>query len=368
MKVSHADLQKMVAEVGGMDILQADKYLREWADQIQKEAAEKGYCEIPDLGTFAFEDDELRFAPDKTLALEVNHKYAGLKPIDIQPASARKLDYKLEKPEPSEDPAEAQKKPDPMPGEAEDIPEEPPVKETIEEDEKTEADHLPEADPGTAVDHEVEPVAEPDAKPAADLEVEPAIEHDTKPATEPGEKPEEKELEQPSVKDDTPKAWKKPEKESPILWHWLLPAAAVVILAVLLFFHFDGLRMDRDLSERPVTEPALPVAPEPEVAEVRPVEPDPPSPYGLTGPAEELLHGSYTIVLHSIANERRARIEKDRFEEQGYKATLWQARLPDGTRTWRIGVGQFESVDQAQASLSELPEPYRSNNFIIRIR
>ncbi len=90
--------------------------------------------------------------------------------------------------------------------------------------------------------------------------------------------------------------------------------------------------------------------------------------YGLMGPQEETVQGSYTIVLHSITNENRVRIKKEKLENEGYKVTVRQARLGDSRLTWRIGVGQFESVSHAEQAVSRLPDPYRDNNFIIKIR
>ncbi len=92
------------------------------------------------------------------------------------------------------------------------------------------------------------------------------------------------------------------------------------------------------------------------------------SPYGLTGSQSELLFGAYTIVLHSTPLGNRAQDEQTSLREQGFISTLWQATLDDGSRTWRVGVGQFETVEDALAAIPSLPEPYRSNNFIIRIR
>ncbi|TVR14716.1 MAG: hypothetical protein EA391_12340 [Balneolaceae bacterium] len=94
----------------------------------------------------------------------------------------------------------------------------------------------------------------------------------------------------------------------------------------------------------------------------------PNSPYGLTGSQSELLFGAYTIVLHSTPLGNRAQEEQSNLREQGFISTLWQATLDDGSETWRVGVGQFETVDDALAAIPDLPEPYRSNNFIIRIR
>lgn len=90
--------------------------------------------------------------------------------------------------------------------------------------------------------------------------------------------------------------------------------------------------------------------------------------YGLRGPEDELLIGSYTIVLHSIPDSTRADAEYQMLRQEGYKATLWQAEIEEGQFNWRIGVGHFQTISDALNAITELPEPYRSNNFIIRIR
>jgi hypothetical protein len=179
---------------------------------------------------------------------------------------------------------------------------------------------------------------------------------------------------------------------------WLVPIAAALILAVLLFFHFEAQILDRRYttqfleSETPVVLPdedeetGQPPPPHEigqteDLADIADVSPGIPEaeipaaendedngPFGLTGTVEELHPGAYTIVLHSISNENRALIERNNLEDEGYIATLSRASLTDGSITWRVGVGQFENVSDAEDAISDLPEPYRSNNFIIRIR
>jgi len=187
---------------------------------------------------------------------------------------------------------------------------------------------------------------------------------------------------------------------------WLIPIAALLIVAVLLYFHFDGQRLSRThIGDRAVVQDEIPVplpeeeeedqviqefvpSPDP-VEEVAPppdpdVTPEPVEdatteplddrirdlalPYGLMGPEDEVLIGAYTIVVHSLRNERKSEIEKQRLESQGYKATRWSAELPGGITTYRVGIGQFQTVSEAERAIEELPEPFRSNNFIIRIR
>ena len=77
---------------------------------------------------------------------------------------------------------------------------------------------------------------------------------------------------------------------------------------------------------------------------------------------------AYTIVLHSIRDSIRAELEKTVLAEEGFTPTLSSARLANGEITWRIGVGEYETVRTAEEASAELPEPYRSNHFIIRIR
>jgi len=92
------------------------------------------------------------------------------------------------------------------------------------------------------------------------------------------------------------------------------------------------------------------------------------SAYGLRGPEEDLLYGAYTIVLHSIDDRDRALLEKSVLESENFKATLWQANVGGGRINWRIGVGQFQTVSDALSAIPDLPEPYREDHFIIKIR
>jgi len=52
-------------------------------------------------------------------------------------------------------------------------------------------------------------------------------------------------------------------------------------------------------------------------------------------------------------------------EQGNYRTEIKEANV-NGSTYYRIGIGQFETIDAAQKAVEELPEPYRSNNFISR--
>jgi hypothetical protein len=92
------------------------------------------------------------------------------------------------------------------------------------------------------------------------------------------------------------------------------------------------------------------------------------SPYGLLGQENELLYGAYTIVLYSLIDADSAEEMQQELLAEGFKTTLWPAEINEDQTHWRVGVGQFELLSDALSAMQTLPEPYRSNNFITRIR
>ncbi|MBP3191541.1 SPOR domain-containing protein [Natronogracilivirga saccharolytica] len=464
MKLSHEELISKLAKSLGVEAKDAEAAFDAWIENIIKETGEKETSHVPGLGTFRKKGPGIEFVPDEKLAIEVNHKYAGMNPIEVSPSFLRKIQEKDKGEEAGQedDPfgiAEEEESPEKAtskdeqemttprskdPGEEasgaetedpeesrEEFPEEP-EKEKMEESGEEHQEELPK-------EFQEEPETEPDEDPGE----EPGIEPEQDPVRETEEeigKELEQELEKESEEDpfelsgeesgkasegeDIPKitasSGKKSKtgkkesggdaKEKKSYAIWFIPAAAVIIAAILLYFHFDGLQLDRQFrdeqeqrreqedvaalqdepsehqvgplpdEEEEADEPEEMVPePEPEPAEEEPEpvpeEPEPAEadlddqlPFGLTGPEEEVLIGAYTIVVHSLHNEKKAQIERDRLAERDFKATLWQATLPDGNQRWRVGIGQFETVSEAEEAISELPEPYRSNNFIIRIR
>lgn len=104
-----------------------------------------------------------------------------------------------------------------------------------------------------------------------------------------------------------------------------------------------------------------------EADEITPdVQPDQPR-YGLTGDLVEAANDGFSIVLHSLAREDNAREQAARLAADGYRV-LVSPRTVQNQTVWRVSVGQFETIADAQENARELPSPYNENNFIQRIQ
>ena len=125
----------------------------------------------------------------------------------------------------------------------------------------------------------------------------------------------------------------------------------------------------------PEPEPADAVEPDTETEQpiVEDTEPEPePEPvietvYGLTGTVVDEANDGFTIVLHSLRNNNNAQAAAENLRDQGYR-TIITERTIDGDTVYRVAVGQFPTVREAQDKAAELPEPYRNQNFIQRIQ
>ena len=447
MKLSHDMLVTKLAQSLDIDVRDAEEALHTWVETVKKEVSENVSYHVSGLGTFSKKGTDIEFTPDEKLAIEANYKYAGMSPIEVSPSFVRKIQKKDKEGDPGkeedlfgiggtedagadsgDDIADSgnqghrkQEEP-PVDDEPEDI-EEIDKREPVEESGESQYpfDH---DDKSEDEDHDEGLFEVPD-----DEKADQDITHD--PEEEPSltefKEEDEKETEEEDFSDEkVPKITASSGKKSKSMDRaaktndgksrnysiWFIPAAAVIITAILLYFHFDGKLLDRQfrdeqeqqrqqediagLQEEPAEhqvaplpdasddaqdeEPSDPVERDPgtgfaeDVADVPEESPGEEAgfedevPFGLTGPEEEVLIGAYTIVVHSLHNEKKAQIEFEKLEDQDFKATLWQATLPDGRQRWRVGIGQFETVSGAQEAVSDLPEPYRSNNFIIRIR
>ncbi len=89
--------------------------------------------------------------------------------------------------------------------------------------------------------------------------------------------------------------------------------------------------------------------------------------YGLTGVVVEEANNEYSIVIHSFYNELRAEDVAENFSADGYRVHI-TARVVDSLEVWRVSLGQFESIPDAQEAALTLPEPFNENNFIQRIQ
>jgi cell division septation protein DedD len=89
--------------------------------------------------------------------------------------------------------------------------------------------------------------------------------------------------------------------------------------------------------------------------------------YGLHGEPNQSITSGYTIVVHSLRDQQKAERNRQQLQEAGFRALISQAQV-QGVTYYRVGVGQFQNVSDAQQAVDEIPERYQDNNFIKRIQ
>ncbi len=75
-----------IAERFNINPEEAHKLLSEWVAGLKDNLDRDGSVKIEKFGTFLKDESRVTFEPSEELALEVNHKYAGMEPIEILPA------------------------------------------------------------------------------------------------------------------------------------------------------------------------------------------------------------------------------------------------------------------------------------------
>lgn len=103
---------------------------------------------------------------------------------------------------------------------------------------------------------------------------------------------------------------------------------------------------------------------QPEPPAIEEIEtPDTPQ-YGLFGTAEVIDDPYYSIILHSIRNQNRAQEIRDELQNEGYRSVITSVSNEELGTMWRVGIGQFKTIPEAQNAATELPQNYRDNHFI----
>ncbi|MDZ7716575.1 MAG: HU family DNA-binding protein [Balneolaceae bacterium] len=83
MQIDKEQLIQLITDKTELDMQQVGEQLNELIAAI-REAADKGQSyEIEGFGTFKMVDKKLRFSPSPSLKTEINHKYAGMQPIEL---------------------------------------------------------------------------------------------------------------------------------------------------------------------------------------------------------------------------------------------------------------------------------------------
>lgn len=386
MTIDRQQLTELLAEKSTLGKEQVEEQLSELIKQIRDTAKDGKSFEVEDFGTFSMKDDEIQFTPVERLETEINNKYAGMKPIELIGAFKE---------------PEAGKIPD-MDTETSD--------ETVWAfDEET--DHSEEKkkiDEGTKANSpdEIE-ITEPAASNEAQEEFEELIDQDSKksafqPAETPAAPEEPEQAQQTTKTQDAPEG-KKPVERDPI--GRVLVAAVVVIalgIAGLLAYDSGFWAGDNSTEKSVVSTNDLAVSPqksadredgpvqtasaggnsEPEASnevinsstgsknpEQSKTNTQQKETFGLKGMVNPQASDGYTIVVHSLRDQKLAESKKQNFKNDGYRALINEAEI-DGTAYFRVGLGQFTTIAAAQKAVSSIPAQFqgKSMHFIKRIQ
>lgn len=367
MIIDKDQLTELLCDKTGLDRERVESQLSELIKRINKAAEEGKSFEIEGFGTFSKKEGVLQFTPVEMLETEINNKYAGMKPIEL--IGAFKQSEEEDIPEMAGDSAKREEK-----------------VWAFDEDAVEKEGEEPESEEGLE-----EEVAEPvhtNEKAQEEFETLISGDQETEELTD--------EKLAPAAAEEKPEPQSEREEEADPLGKVLVTVVILLVLGVGGFFVYDtGLLTDNREGSSSVTtnqpveqsrvasgsenvagsaktkddsEPARSegVAKKEEESTAASKEKQQ-SPYGLKGEVNDAVTNGYTIVVHSLRNKEQAEINQQALEEQGYRAIISQANV-QGTTYYRVGIGQFETIQAAQKAIDRIPEQFKSNNFIKRIQ
>jgi cell division septation protein DedD len=359
MAIDKEKLISLLVDKTELDREKVEEQLSELVQRIQTAAEEGKSFEIEGFGTFSMEDDDLTFTPSERLETEINNKYAGMKPIELIGA--------FKEPETDVDEADEETE------QSKDV--------WAFDEEASEVFGLEESE------------TESHSKDFADELTE----------SEVGSKKSEK-------TQSLTRSEKTTKEESDPIGRVLMVAVVLIIFGAGGWLIYDmnliGSSNSNDSSSytnQSAEESRIPAQqtgdtqgdeaqatsdtgndasdetsePEQDMQVTKQgdtqSEPDDEaeqqdqSPYGLKGEFDNSISSGYMIVVHSLRKISDAEENKQRLQEDGYRTTINRA-VVDGIQYHRVGIGQFPTIEAAQQAINQLPEPYKSNNFIKRIR
>lgn len=136
MAITHEQFIQLLAEKLGLNAEEVSDELKQLIDQIQQGTAKGDEFTIDKFGTFKVKNGRLSFEVDPTFALEINFKYAGMTPVELKGGKTATVSDEemgpLEKPEPEEEVSASESK------ESEEISKDESVESESTEEEETE--------------------------------------------------------------------------------------------------------------------------------------------------------------------------------------------------------------------------------------
>lgn len=89
--------------------------------------------------------------------------------------------------------------------------------------------------------------------------------------------------------------------------------------------------------------------------------------YGLLGDSFDKQLGGYTIRLYSLEDRDKATTISNDIKAQGYRVDVFPVTI-DQREYWRVAVGQFRTIDDAEGAAETLPASIGEDYFINRIQ
>ncbi len=383
MTIDKEQLISLLEEKTGLEREQVETQLSELIGRIQKAAEENKAFEVEGFGTFSMEDGSLQFEPEDTLETEINNKYAGMKPIELigafkEPESDEEVP-EVNMSEAGSDDIDTEDKWAFDADATEKEKEGQEIEATASDKELDE--EKPETEKATGAEEVVKEEEQQDAEEVFDAVF--------------GTTAEEPEKQQSEKESEPPEDIEKEEPRDPI---GTIIVAVVVVLVIgvggWLIYDFGLSGMTNNEMSTTSPQPTETVAPtddntqseeQPDQGEegmeldqsqaVSTGEEDAESTsttrqqngYGLMGEPNQAITNGYTIVVHSLRDQQQAEQNRQQLQEAGYRALISQAQV-EGSTYYRVGIGQFETVSDAQQAIGDIPKRYRDNNFIKRIQ
>lgn len=309
-----------LAEQLGIPMPNARILYDQWLENTLNTLSNGKPVTIEGLGSFTFENNELKFAPQPNLELDVNRAYAGLEPLPeekLAPTKFTDTDF------------------------------EDPFAEII------------------APKH-VEPTREPDP-----FEPEPVFADDPAPEPEPEHAPAPVPEPEPEPQDSAPMEPTPAEEKKPVnLMPWITAALVLIIVAVGGYY---GVGFYQDWMESKLASEQQAVATVPDTAapadSAAAAAAAASTGYGLAGTPVALEGRVYGIIVHSLPVKGDSDAQCAKISPLGFRCSVVAADR-NGATTYRVALGQFESNEAAQAAVAQLPAEYQApgNFFISRIQ
>lgn len=390
MTIDRDELINLLMEKTGMDREKVEEQLDELNSRIVDAANRGKALEIKGFGLFYFDEDgELTFRASDQLDTEINFTHAGMKPIEIEPSKPGSAPSGKELSEEPEDDLDAEIDSLQQTSSDSDTPDEADddsdledifgIEKTLsadksEKDENKDDSEVPEPFDKLIQDapDEVKPVSEPQPEDKV-----------KKAGTAPAQKAS-------SASKNKKKAVTK--SRDPMTTIILVVLAAVFLFAAYFVFtefmdppEQSETAQQQDIeinnppatAERDVTEATEPEEPEPEQVPEPEDDPEPlddpvdevmtTDPYGLYGELAETEGDVFTIVVHSLESQNVANRTANELRADGFRISVTE-RTVDGQIYYRVGIGQFPTVQEAVQEASTLPEPFNNQNFIQRLQ